>query len=306
MSKLFLRIGLLLCQLIITGAVHARVWSDKTGRFQVDADMIAFNETSVVLKRPTGELLGISVNDLSTSDIEFLRMRETADKAKKSASEIQTWTSKDGMKMRGRVLAYGRKELVVQRKLGSVTFDGKRFGSIDPLHQKLLLKIVSHLENQKLEDEKGLETWARTLAGSAKTYRLEGVLLQLETGDEIGVPFFLFAPEEYAILEPGWQRWIEEKASDEQKEHESFLMRSQAMAYQQERVHRHIEMVKLELLAAATGVIGIWDVGLVPRQGIRGMPIRVVVPAANSEAARAMALARYPGYVVSGMRRANN
>ncbi len=306
MVKLIGAASLLLFLAAITELAHGRVWSDKSGRFQVEADMIAFSDSSVVLKRPSGELLGIAVGELSTSDQEYLRMKETAEKASKSASEMQIWTSKDGMKVRGRVLAYGRKDLIVQRKLGSVTFDGKRFGSIDPLHQKLLLKIVSHLEQQKLEDEKSLEAWARTIGGEPKKYRLEGVLLELETGDQIGVPFFLFASEELAILEPGWQRWVEEKASDEQREHESFLMRSQAMAYQQDRVQRQIEMVKLELLAAAAGIIGIWDVRLIPRPGLRGMPMRVMVPAANSEVARSVASARFPGYVVSGMRRANN
>jgi hypothetical protein len=116
----------------------------------------------------------------------------------------------------------------------------------------------------------------------------------------------MFAPEELKILEPGWALWLERQESEEQREQESFLVRSQAMAYQQDRAQQQqIEMLKLNLLAAATGAIGIWQVGLAPGPGVFGRPISVMVPAQTSQQATAIALQNYPGYGIVGVRRAS-
>jgi hypothetical protein len=219
---------------------------------------------------------------------------------------MQVWTAKDGLKVRGRVVAFGRKELVFQRRFGKIQIDGKDFSSIDPLHQRLVLKILSHLEGQTIEDEKQLQEWGKSLGAAPKSYKLEGVLLQLEGGEEIGVPFFMFSPEDLAILQPGWEVWKEREESDKEREQESFLVRSAAQAYQQDRAaQRQIEMLKLDLLGAASGVIAIWEVGLVPRPGVYGRPTSVMVPAQNSQIATEIALRNYPAYILVGVRRAS-
>ena len=64
-------------------------------------------------------------------------------------------------------------------------------------------------------------------------------------------------------------------------------------------------MLKLEMLGAATGVIAIWQVGLAPGPGVFGRPMSVMVPAQNSEIASQLALQRYPGSVLVGVRRAS-
>ena len=78
------------------------------------------------------------------------------------------------------------------------------------------------------------------------------------------------------------------------------------MAYQQDRAAKQqIEMLKLEMLGAATGLTSIWQVGLAPRQGTYGRPFAVMVTAQNSEIASQMALQKYPGYELVGVRKAN-
>jgi hypothetical protein len=197
--------------------------------------------------------------------------------------------------------------LIVQRKLGHVHVNDKKFSTIDPLHQKIVLRILSELEQTKIEDAKQLEDWAKKQGGSAKTYPLEGVLLQLESGDEIGVPFFLFSPEELAILEPGWELWKERAESDEARNRESFLVQSAAMAYQRDRAAKQqIEMLKLDMLGAMAGITAIWEVGLAPGPKTYGRPMSIMVTAQNSGIATQMALQRYPGYVLIGVRKASN
>lgn len=286
--------------------VEARVWTSKNGQFSLEAEAIAFSDKLVVLKKPTGELVAIELDQLSSEDQKFVETKEVVDATQRRFDEMQTWTGKGGMKIRGKVLAFGKRNLTVQRKLGTVHIDGKKFSALDGLHKKLLLKIISHLENKTFEDDRQLETWAKSLGANPKVYALEGVLLQLESGDEIGVPFFLFSEEDLAVLQPGWELWLERDDSEKAREQESFLMKSAAMAYQRDRAQmQQIEMVKLELLAAATGAIDLWEVGLVPRAGAFARPTTVIVPAANSDIATAMALQRYPAFEFGGIRRVN-
>jgi hypothetical protein len=308
MMHRFIAIGLtiFLSTVQFSDSAEARVWTSANGGFEIEAEAISFSDTLVVLKRPSGELVAVELKDLSSKDQEYVRSKEAKETEELAADEMQTWTANDGMKVRGRVVAYGRKELAVQRKLGQVHINDKKFSAIDPLHQKLVLRIMSELEKEKFEDVKQLEAWSKKLGSDVKTYPLEGVLLQLESGDEIGVPFFLFAREELNILEPGWELWKERAESDESRERESFLMRSAAMAYQQDRAAKQqIEMLKLDMLGAVAGVTAIWQVGLAPGPRTYGHPMAVMVTAQNSEIASRMALQQYPGYVLVGVRKAS-
>ncbi len=289
-----------------SGSAFARVWTNANGTYELEGEVISFSDSMVVLKKPTGDLVALELKDLSTKDQEFVRSQEAKDAEHHAAEEMQIWTSKDGMKVRGRVLAYGRNQLTIQRKLRAVYINDKEFSTLDPLHQRLVLRIMSKLEDQQFENEKQLDQWAKKLGANPKSYPLEGVILKLESGDEIGVPFFMFSTEDLAVLEPGWELWKEREESNASREHESFLVRSAAMAYQQDRqANQQIEMLKLDMLAAATGVIPIWQVGLAPAPGVFGRPMTVMVPAQNSEIASRLALQRYPGAILVGVRRAS-
>jgi hypothetical protein len=227
-----------------------------------------------------------------------------ASKLGQSAEEMQTWTGTDGLRVRGKILAYGRQELKIQRINAHIHFNDRKFSSIDPLHQQLLLKIVSKMEGRPLANESDLDKWGKDLGGAPRVLTLDGVRMRLESGDELNVPFFLFASHEQDLLRPGWQRWLDEKSTHEQKEAQNSMMRSQVLAYQADRAaQKQVEQVKLELLAAATGIISIWKVKIVPPLG--GYPMSVIVPAENSQIATNMALQKYPGYVLVGVARAS-
>ena len=131
--------------------------------------------------------------------------------------------------------------------------------------------------------------------------------MKLESGDEIGVPFFLFSSEEQKLLQPGWKLWLENAKNEEAQQRESLLVQSQAMEYQRDRERQQqVETLKLDLLATATGLISIWEVMLAPGNGFYGRNTSVMVPAANSLIAGQIAGQRYPGYAIVGIRRASN
>lgn len=283
-----------------------REWTSKNGHYHLEAEAIAFNDSTIVLKKKNGDLVAVELKELSDSDQVYVKSKDAIEAAAKSAEQMQTWTSKSGVKVRGRVLAYGRKTFNLRRQRGQVAIDGKLFSQLDDLHQLVVLKVLSKLEKQEIDTEKKLRDWGKELGTETKTYTLDGVMLQLESGDEIGVPFFMFSEDDLAVLEPGWNQWLAQHENEEQQEYESLMVRAQAMAYQQDRAaKRQVEVMKLEMLGVVTGLTSIWEVGLVPRQGVYARPMVVMVSAQNSAAAEVIAVQKYPQYVIGGVRKAS-
>lgn len=60
---------------LIGGTGHARVWTDSTGKFTVEADLIQCDDESVVLRKPSGEEIEVSLLRLSAVDRAFLKSR---------------------------------------------------------------------------------------------------------------------------------------------------------------------------------------------------------------------------------------
>jgi len=132
------------------------------------------------------------------------------------------------------------------------------------------------------------------------------VMLELENGDEYGVPFFLFGEGDLAVLARGWDRWVaaHETEAPEDDDRERVMLASEADAYHDDReTDRQIALMQLQLLAAAAGVVDIWEVALLPGNNVAGPPLVVAVPARNSLAAQEMALQQNPGYLVGPTRK---
>ncbi|TWT92747.1 SHD1 domain-containing protein [Stieleria varia] len=282
---------------------NARQWSSTNGAYTLEAELIAFNDTTVVLRRLKGSLVAVELAELSDADKEYVRSKEAAEQTEKESSQLQTWTSARGLKVRGRVLAYGRKQLNVQRQLGKVMINDQPFDRLSDLKKTVVLRTLSHLEGTEM-DKTGLEKWARTLGPNIKSYPLEGVLMELESGDVIGVPFFLFSPEDLAILEPGWNQWVAQTADEEARSREDLLVQSQAAEYHRDRQQQQqMEMLKLEMIGRATGLIKVWEVLLEPAGVAYGRRIVVPVHANDSETASQMVLQQYPGYKIIAVKR---
>lgn len=303
----YLRAVILVLGLLLIGSSSAiaREWSCPAGKFKIEGDLVAFDDKLVVVKQADGSLSALEIDSLCEEDREYIKGKDVADAQKKSASEMQTWTSVDGMKIRGQVIGYGQKDVVVQRKYGKVHIDDKEYSELGELQQKVVLRVLSQLEKTKLNDQEALEEWAKkTLKGTPKPYPLSGVVMRLENGEELRVPFFLFSKDDLEVLKPGWELWLEKKESDDTRKREDFLMRTAAMQYQKDRAFkRKIELIKLDLLGATAGVVDIWRVQLVPKQGVRARPMTVLVTAHDSSAAQGIAMTKYPGFVVGGVAR---
>lgn len=293
---------------------ESRTWKAGKAAYSIKGELFAYNDTTVVIKRTGSEkLVAMEIAELAEADQKFIadkREKDQQTSAGSSAEDWHTWTSAAGWQIRGRVLAYGRKDLVVDRKLGSVTINGKNFSNLDALHQKLVLASLSKLEGKTIADDSDLRTLATSFQGEPKEYTLEGVMLQLENKDEIPVPFFLFSEKDLELLRSGWETWLAADNDSAARTREDFLVQQEAMQYQrmqrQQMQHEQMEVLKLNLLATAVGATNIWEVALFPAPGVRGRPMTVVVTAPNSQAAAQIAVQQHRGFVPGPIRRVNN
>jgi hypothetical protein len=138
--------------------------------------------------------------------------------------------------------------------------------------------------------------------GQARTFTCEGVLMELQNGDEYSVPFFLFSEADLKVLEPGWKEWAAIMDDAQKQADQQLLLQSQAQQYQQDQKrNQQIALMQLELQAFDAGLFSLWEVQLLPRGG--GRPFIAVVPGRNSDDAARTALMRNPGYTVGPIAR---
>jgi len=288
--------GLVLFGLLAADGL-ARQWTDSTGRYSVEADLIAFNQQTVVLKKENHDLVAVPIARLSQQDQQYLKSKDAEEVIRRSAGQLQTWTMQNGLKVVGKVVDYGRKELVIQRRRGKVYVNDRQFTNLPQVYQRMIPKIVAHFDKSEIDDAKALELWSLKQEGQARRFPCEGVVLELENGDEYAVPFFFFSQNDLKILQPGWERWLAAEQDQPKREQQSFLLQSQAEAYQRDHlVSQQIAMMQLEMLAYSGGLVDLWEVRLFPNPGVPSPPLSVVVPARDSRTATQEALARYPGF----------
>jgi hypothetical protein len=279
-----------------TALAAPREWSDTTGKFKVKADLITFSDRLAVLQRGDKKLVAVPVDKLSKADQEFIKSKEVDAQPAKESSEPQTWTMRNGQKVVARVVDYARKKIVIQRRRGTVYVNDRAYQNVPDIYRKILPRVVGYFEKQKLETPEDLEKWVATLGGQSREYNVEGVLVVLENGDEVGVPFFFFSDEDLKVLKPGWDAWVAAEKDKERRENQALMLQAQAAAYQRDHeAKEQATMMKLEALAYLTG--DLWEVRLIPQNPRAGGPLSVVVPARDSRAATQIALSKHPGYV---------
>mgnify|MGYP000953377013 CR=1 FL=1 len=282
----------------------ARVWTDETGNYRLQANLVGFNDKTVILQREDHQLLAVPLETLSANDRAYLGSRAAEDQVRRSVEAKQTWTMDSGMILVGKVVDYARREVTIQQRRGKTYVNDRPLENLPEIYQKLLPKVVSHFEKTDIADRRALNAWAMKLRGQARTFPCEGVILELENGDEYGIPFFCFSPEAQKVLQPGWDRWRMSEPDREKKEQETFLLQKQAEAYQQDRlINQQIAVMQLQMQGYQAGLFDLWEVRLFPGPGISSPPLSVVVPGRDSRAATAEALRRNPGFVLGAVAR---
>jgi len=296
-----------LVALLLTAApVAAREWTDATGKFTQHADLVDYDDKTVILKKADGRLIAVPLDKLSQADIEYLDSKEAAKAVEDEASDDRTWTLVDGVKVKGKVLSYGQADLQLEHRSGTVqvSFSGlagkeavrrKPYAEMTKLHQLIVPLVVNHFEHSAAKDMKGIIRVLDKKKGQTETYGVEGVVLELDDGEKFAVPFFIFSKKDQDVLKPGWQEWVAAKEDEEKKQQAALKVRSLANAYQRDRN----ETRQIEMLNVAKDWFDLWEVGL----AVNGEMTSVVVPGRNSTQAAAGALAKFPGATVIGIQK---
>lgn len=289
-------------------AAEYRTWTDTSGKYTIDAALIAFNDSHVVLERESDKGLGsIAIDQLSAADQEYLKTQEAVDAATEATGGMQKWTLKNGMEIVGKVVTYGRKEMVLRRSRGRIYVNDRVFTNLPGFYQKIIPLIVAHAGNQ-VENAAMLEQWLASRRGGPESFAVDGVVMELENGDEYAIPFFLFSDKDLAILQPGWEQWLSayEKKDSLARAQEELRLQTQAAYHQQQQnaaEQRRIAQMQLGLTAVAAGITSVWEVTLLPQPGNPGPPLWVTGFARDSRSAAMQAMAKHPGYSVGPIRR---
>jgi hypothetical protein len=177
-----LRIAVLLSSAVIylSTTAQARIWTDATGQYTLEAELIAVGEDVVVLKREDHELVAFPLDRLSDADREFLKSKEAVEVANKTAQSPQTWTLRDGAELKGRLVDYAKRDVTIQRRRGRIYVNDRALDNLPEFYRELLPKIVAHVEGLPRADRRAFQEWAVQQRGEPKTYHLEGVVLELE------------------------------------------------------------------------------------------------------------------------------
>jgi hypothetical protein len=309
-------VGLLLAGMMLPAQAETRVWKDVTGLYTIEADLIGFDENTVILQRANKELGACPIDKLSEEDREYLNSKAAVEAHNSNLGTLQTWTLVNGVKVIGRIVDYTQRDVTVQRRRGKLYVNDTVYENLPPVYQRMLLAIVQYQEQFAVSNKADLDRWVYTLKGQPKTYQLDGVIIELENGDEYSVPFFLFAEQDQELLKGGFDEWLGDHKLPEQgdtapdytdpNEHQ-LRLQSLAAAYQQnQQVNQQIAIMNLNMQAIQAGLTSAWEVTLYPGPGNPYPPRWVVTMGRNSEIATQIALQQNPGFVPGPVRRVSN
>ncbi len=302
-----LAIGLIFSSIAAVRGGEVRTWTDSTGRYMIEASLVAFDDQQVIIERASDKELGaIDVDQLSDADKQYLKTKEAVDAASELTDALQKWTLRDGLQLNGRLVGYGQKEIVLRRSRGNVYVNDRVLGNLPVIYQRMIPMIVAEAGN-KVTDQRSLERWLASRRGQPQSFEVDGVVLELENSDEYGVPFFMFSDEDLQILEAGWTEWLEahNQGDHDEKQEDALRLQVEAARYQQQQAQeqRRIAEMQLALQAVEAGVTSMWEVTLYPARGNSGPPLWVTGFARDSRSATQQALANNPGYVAGPVRR---
>ena len=284
----------------------ARPWSDKSGEYELEADLVSFDDEVVVLRRGDKELAALAIADLSDADREFLKSQEAKDAAAKAFAAPQEWSLRGGQTVKGKVVDFADRDVTIDRRRGRIFVNDRLMNNLPEFYRDLVPQIVAHQEKLPLADGRALRRWLIDQGDKPHLFHVQGVVIEDENGDEFAVPFFLFSDADLKLLQPGWDEWLaaHSKQDYESEDDHGFLLRSLAAARQQDQeLQREIALMQLTMQTIQAGVTSLWEVTLYPAAGQGGPPLWVVVTGRDSNQATVAAMNQNPGYVAGPVRR---
>lgn len=279
--------------------LNAREWKDASGKYSFEADLVAFNETDLVLEKPDKTLVAVDMEQLSQADQEYVQSKEAAATLDKKSTKQQIWKMRSGLEVIGNVVDYVRKDVTFSMTRGKIYVNDQLFDNLPDIYKRIVPLVAAHFAEREITDKADLFNWLKRRKGEPITFTCEGVQMEIESGDRYGVPFFLFSDQALAALKPGWDEWSAENATFAQQQETELWLQTQAQSFQDNQAEANQLMkMQLQLQAYNAGMFSLWEVALYPNRGTGGWPLYVVVPGRDSRQAGINALEQNPGYRV--------
>lgn len=285
---------------------EAREWKDASGNYSFEADLIAFNETDLVLQKADKTLVAVDMEQLSEADQKYVHSKEAAAELDKKGAKQQVWKMRSGLEVIGNVIDYVQKDVTFSMTRGNIYVNDQRFENLSGIYQKVVPAVAAHFTGRDITDRAGLFDWLKRRKGEPETFTCDGVQMELENGDLYAVPFFLFSETALKVLQPGWNEWVAQHASYERRAETSLRLQTQAQDFHdnQSETNQLLKM-QLQMQAFDAGLFSLWEVMLYPNAGTGRWPLYVVVPGRDSRQAGFAALEKNPGYSLGPIARVN-
>ncbi|WP_161604748.1 SHD1 domain-containing protein [Roseiconus nitratireducens] len=296
----------LLILLTASGAARAdvRTWKDTTGVYNIQAELFAFNDEHVVLRRPDGSLGMFPIEVFSDSDRDYLKSEQAQKASSANLGDKQNWKLKGDTTIVGNVVDYTKRDMIIQRRRGRVFVNDRQFTDLPPVYQDIVRQTVGQIEDVPNMDAASFDAWVLKQRGQPRTFSVEGVVMELQDGNEYVIPFVLFDPSELRLLRGGWDEWLEAHQDYESRDDESFRLQATAAAmHRQQELSNEIAMAQYNLNLIRSGITSLWEVTLYPARGNPASPRWVQVTGRDSRAATATALQQNPGFVSGPVRK---
>ena len=304
----YLFAAVLLC-VMISPILKARDWTDSTGKFTQEAALVDYDDETAILKKPDGKLVSIPIDYLSKEDQKYLETEEAKKVHEDYPTPYREWRLRDGREFEGEVIDYARSNVEFERKFGKVFINDKEFDKMNVPQQFIILQSVSQEAQKSIENAYALSEWLAAKGGKTSFF-VEGVVMELQNGEQFSVPFFMFSSADQNVLRPGWKDWVATADKKEESVQDS-MSRSQASLYLRARTRLDDEERKLNMMANTIRIqdgFGIrrWRVNMMPKPGANVPIIQIVAPGQNSYDAMAWAAQHYPMYTPGGVSRIND
>ena len=224
----------------------AREWSDATGWFKIEADLITADDDSVVLKTADQEIVilrrkqlsnadskyvdeharamakrnprrnsntseGLAVNpddaEVTAAGAETTQVAGTDAAPPKAAADDDHWKLRNGDSLVGRLLGFGSQTLTLQRVRGKVAIDDVDIAELPAAYATILPAIVSRSEAKPVHDVEEIEAILIDKRGGPISYEVKGVQLELNDGHLLTIPIDLLAERDAKQVAAGFARW---------------------------------------------------------------------------------------------------
>lgn len=299
-------VALIVCSSHLGGVAVARPWTDKTGDYEVEAELVSFDDEVVVLRRADHELAAMEIATLSDADRDYLKSKEAKDGKAKLFDAPQKWTLNNGQTIEGKIVDFANRDLTIDRRRGRIFVNDRLMNNLPEFYRQLVPQIVARQEKLPAADGRALRAWLIAQGDKPHVFKVQGVVVEDANGDEFAVPFFLFSDADLKLLQPSWDEWLDAhgKMDYETEDDLGFLLRSFVAERQQnDQVQREIALMQLNMQAIEAGVTTLWEVTLYPVVGNPRPPLWVSATGRNNIEATNAALKANPGYVAGPVRR---